>query len=256
MNPAAGNFTAARGACHAAIAQGQAYAHPHPHPPRRWPMNWHWFVAPGSALYLLPLACAMGLATMVQAPGAWGPVLRWWLAVATACLLTAASKISFYGWGTGVRAWDLTCFSGHTALAFAVWPVVLMLAVPPDRPAGRLVGLVAGTVLAGLIGYSRVPLGAHPVSEVIAGALLGATAGGVGARALRRRGPSIRMAPLLVAVLILALALPGRRLPLLPSERWFADVGVALSGRDKPVKRKKWRDVTDINISHKTNLRR
>ena len=64
------------------------------------------------------------------------------------------------------------------------------------------------------------------------------------------------MAPLLVAVLILALALPGRRLPLLPSERWFADVGVALSGRDKPVKRKKWRDVTDINISHKTNLRR
>src|SRR5690606_41020323 len=136
-------------------------------------MNWQWFVAPGSALYLIPLVLLAGAAAVIRSRQALRPVMAWWVAVAAACTLTAASKIAFYGWGTGVRAWDLTCFSGHTVLAFAVWPVVLMLALPASRPQLRVGGLLAGTVFAALIGYSRIPLGAHPPSEVVAGALLG-----------------------------------------------------------------------------------
>lgn len=217
-------------------------------------MNWQWFVAPGSALYLLPLVLLTGSAAMLRCPGARRPVMYWWLAVAGACLLTAASKIAFYGWGTGVRAWDLTCFSGHTVLAFAVWPVVLMLALPASRPPLRVAGLLSGIVFAALIGYSRIPLGAHPSSEVIAGALLGGLAGAASAWTLRRQRLSLRLAPLAIAVLILALVLPGGRMPLLPSERWFAAIGTALAGTTKPVNRKKWRDVTGINNSPKATL--
>src|SRR5690606_8435938 len=107
---------------------------------------------------------------------------------------------------------------------------------------------------AALIGYSRIPLGAHPPSEVVAGVLLGGLAGATSAWALRRQRLSLRLAPLAVAVLILALALPGRRLPLLPSEHWFAAIGTALSGRDTPVNRKKWRDVIVINNSRSATL--
>src|SRR5690606_4648031 len=212
-------------------------------------MNWQWFVAPGSALYLIPLVLLVGTAAVIRARQALRPVMAWWTAVAAACTLTAGSKIAFYGWGTGVRAWDLTCFSGHTVMAFAVWPVTLMLSMPVARPALRTAGLIAGVLLAALIGYSRIPLGAHPPCEVLAGVALGGAAALVGTRAMWRQQLPLQLAPVLAVLVVLALALPGRHLPVLPSEKWFAAAGTALSGRDAPVNRKKWRDVISINIS-------
>src|SRR5690606_20878348 len=125
---------------------GKAHAHarqsfPSPRGPL---MNWQWFVAPGSALYLIPLATLAGLAVMLRSPSGRRPVLAWWSAIAVACLITAASKIAFYGWGTGIRALDLTCFSGHTVISFAVWPVMGMLLAPPSSSAWRTAGLLAG----------------------------------------------------------------------------------------------------------------
>ena len=212
-------------------------------------MNWHWFIAPGSALYLIPLVLLAGTAAVIRSRQALPPVMVWWIAVAAACTLSAASKIAFYGWGTGVRAWDLTCFSGHTVMAFAVWPVTLMLSMPVARPALRTAGLIAGVLLAALIGYSRIPLGAHPLSEVLAGVALGGVSALVGTRAMWRQQVPLQLAPVLAVLVVLALALPGRLLPVLPSEKWFAAAGTALSGRDAPVNRKKWRDVISINIS-------
>jgi len=217
----------------------------------RNPMSWDWriFVLPGSAWLVLPLVAVLGAVLAARDPSARGPVLRWWAAIAVAVLLVAASKIAFYGWGTGVRAWDLTCFSGHTVMAFAVWPVTLMLSMPVARPALRTAGLIAGVLLAALIGYSRIPLGAHPPSEVLAGVALGGAAALVGTRAMWRQQLPLQLAPVLAVLVVLALALPGRHLPVLPSEKWFAAAGTALSGRDAPVNRKKWRDVISINIS-------
>src|SRR5690606_22629334 len=151
-------------------------------------MKWQWLVAPGSAIYLVPLVLLAGAAVVLRDRSATRAVLRWWAAVAVVCLLIAASKIAFYGWGTGIRAWDLTCFSGHTALSLAVWPVVLMLLAPAERRRRRMAAALAGVAFAGLIGYSRIPLGAHPVSEVIAGVLLGGLGAALGFSALRHRG--------------------------------------------------------------------
>jgi len=219
-------------------------------------MNWQWFVAPGSALYLIPLAALAGIAVMLRSPSGRRPVLVWWTAIAVACLLTAASKIAFYGWGTGIRAWDLTCFSGHTVISFAVWPVVGMLLAPPSRSALRIAGLLAGLTFAGLIAYSRIPIRAHPPSEVVAGLVLGGAVGLVGFFVLRRH--ALTRAFLLALALIAAVpvaATSGYLLPTLPSERWLAEIGASLAGRDKPLTRKKWKGVTSATISQNLHLR-
>lgn len=217
-------------------------------------INWQWFVAPGSALYLLPLALLAGIAILARGTGG-RAVLVWWAAILVVCLLTAASKISFYGWGTGIRAWDLTCFSGHTVISFCVWPVVGMLLLSPSSRVLRVLGLLAGISLATVIGYSRIPLGAHPVSEVVAGLLLGALAGGIGAWALRRENLPGLFAPGVGLLLLATTILPMGPLPTLPSERWFAAVGATLSGREAPWNRKSWKVVTGTTNSRGLHLR-
>lgn len=184
-------------------------------------MKWQWLVAPGSAIYLVPLVLLAGAAVVLRDRSATRAVLRWWAAVAGVCLLVAASKIAFYGWGTGVRAWDLTCFSGHTALSLAVWPVVLMLLAPQDSPGWRATAALAGTAFAGLIGYSRIPLGAHPVSEVIAGLLLGGLGAALGLQAMWRRSLHGTFLPAIVLAIGVSVVLPPDRVVAFSSEKWF-----------------------------------
>lgn len=218
-------------------------------------MSWHWLVAPGSAIYLIPLTLFAGLALLARARDARRPVLTWWGAVAGACVLAAASKISFYGWGTGIRSWNLTCLSGHTVMAFATWPVLGMLLVPPRCEPYRAAGFLAGVVMASLIAYSRIPLGAHPPSEVIAGAMVGAPAGAFGAWALRSQALPASFSALWLLIALMGALFPRTLAPKLPTERWLASVAVALSGRDEPVTRKRWNRVTKITISRDLHLR-
>jgi membrane-associated phospholipid phosphatase len=206
-------------------------------------MTWDWrlLVAPGSALFVLPLAAAIGLLLLRQA-GTRGAVLRWWCALVLAATAVAASKIAFYGWGTGIRAWNLTCFSGHTVLALGFWPVALALLVPPRRRAWRRGAAALGWGFGLLIGYSRLPLGAHPVSEVLAGVALGGATALYGLHVLRGRWLPPRSTALLAALGLLALLwLSQRTMPTLPSERWFAAIGTTLSGRDAPVDHRTWK---------------
>ena len=207
--------------------------------------DWRWFVVPGSALCVLPLVLLLGLLVMRRNdPGARAAVARWWTAVAAGALLAAASKIAFYGWGFGVRAWDLTCFSGHTVLALSLWPVALALPIPPASRLLRRLAACIGVVFALLIGLSRIELGAHPVSEVVAGALLGGGVAAVGLHALRRHWlspPRTAAVAVLMSAALLATWLGNARYPMLPSERWFATAAAQLASRGEPVDRRHWR---------------
>ena len=207
-------------------------------------MGWRWevFIAPGSALFVLPLVALLGVVLATGDRSARGPVLRWWCVVAVAGGLVAASKIAFYGWGTGIHAWDLTCFSGHTVMALAFWPVALALLVPPRRRAWRRAATVIGFACGLLVGISRIHLGAHPASEVLAGTLLGGAAAACGLHALRHhRWPPVPTVLTGLACLLVAARLSRHPAPTLPSERWFATIGTALAGRDAPVDRHRWR---------------
>lgn len=220
--------------------------------------DWRWFVVPGSALCVLPLVLLWGAALWPQAQ-ARQAVLRWWAAVAVGVLLAAGSKIAFYGWGTGVRAWDLTCFSGHTVLGFSLWPVALAVLVPARQRRLRQLAVLAGVVFALLIAISRVKLRAHPVSEVIAGVMLGGVVAAIGLHALWRHAFAPRITGTVFALLVLGAglyALPGWRFPMLPTERWLARTGAALAGRDAPVDRRRWRDVSILSPATETSLSR
>ncbi|MEJ2801463.1 phosphatase PAP2 family protein [Comamonadaceae bacterium PP-2] len=124
----------------------------------------------GNSKWLLPAACLLVLAS---GPHRWQLGWRWLSGLAVASLVVLVSKLAFMGWGIGSRAWDFTGFSGHAAISAAIYPVALGLLVGFRW---RIWGALAGVALALLISYSRLPLHAHSVSEVVLGSLVGLSA--------------------------------------------------------------------------------
>lgn len=168
-------------------------------------------------------------------------IRHWLLWLSGACLLVAASKVAFYGWGIGVRAWNLTCFSGHTVLALGFWPMFGAILVSPQRPRLRLAMICLGLCLGILAGLSRALLGVHSLSEVLAGIALGGGVAGLSLRALRAIWLPLGRVLVASAVVLVLSAWGGSRLaPPLPTERWFRQVATALSGNEKPYSRHRW----------------
>jgi membrane-associated phospholipid phosphatase len=106
----------------------------------------------------------------------------WCVVFGTGSMVIMVSKLAFMGWGIGSPRLNFTGFSGHTAIATSVWPVLLWLAAaqwttrrPLAFPAERGLRLAAlvGWSLGAAIGISRLAVFAHSVSEVIGGFILG-----------------------------------------------------------------------------------
>lgn len=208
-------------------------------------MDWLFLTSLGSAALVWPLAIALGLVLWGEQVR-WADVVRWWLGLALASALVAGTKVLFYGWGTGIRAWDLTCFSGHATLATAFWPVAVA-ALAGNSRWGRWLGGLGGLGLGVAVAVSRVALHAHPVSEAVAGVLLGALVAGVGLAALKTRRPPAtlrRVLPAGLAVLAVFVG-AGRWVPSVPTEDWLQHLGVVLAGRDRPVDRRHWQAQPD-----------
>lgn len=136
-------------------------------------MNWQWVSFFGDSTVLLPSAAAVFMVLFLRRPSrqiAW----QWGLLFGITGAIVSASKLAFMGWGIGIRELDFTGFSGHTALSTAFWPIFLWLLCARGSIALRRIAMVMGYLLAGLVGYSRLAIHAHSLSEVIAGLLLGA----------------------------------------------------------------------------------
>lgn len=167
---------------------------------------WRTLSALGDSRWLLPMALVL-LITLPRADARlkW----RWLLAIAVTGGVTLASKLAFMGWGIGIKSVHFTGFSGHAAMSSVIYPVVgALLAGTGKRP--RTIGLVIGVLLATAIAWSRIPLHAHSLSEVIAGLMLGL---GCSTWAMHTAGPSSRpnavaAAAAVLAGMVLPLALP------------------------------------------------
>lgn len=94
---------------------------------------------------------------------------RWVAAIFATTVVTTASKVAFLGFGFGIAALDFTGFSGHSMYATSILPVLAALV-------GGRRGAIVGMLLALLVTYSRVDLGAHSWSEALAGLALGGAA--------------------------------------------------------------------------------
>jgi membrane-associated phospholipid phosphatase len=204
--------------------------------------DWNWLTPLGHIAVVWPLMIATA-ALLVARPGghaAMRGISVWLASMAFASLLVAASKVAFYGWGTGIREWNLTCLSGHSVLAMGFWPVALAVLVPSRFPRGRRAAWIAGALIGLLVGVSRVQLNAHPASEVVAGISVGLLVAAVSLKALAEACLGARQAATAAALIALLCVSNGTHLPNVPTERWLASWGAALSGNDKPVHRDAW----------------
>ena len=165
--------------------------------------GWNLFTRLGDSELLLPL---VPLAAMWLWLGAGlGPLARRWLGgMAIAALITVASKIAFFGWQIGVAEWDFTGVSGHAMFSCASYPMLFWVVCMNRSRRWQLVGVAAGTLLGLLIAYSRLPVQAHSVSEVVTGALLGLCVSAA-CLPLQRQGPALPMWAPGAAVVLLGL---------------------------------------------------
>jgi membrane-associated phospholipid phosphatase len=155
---------------------------------------------------------------------------RWVGAIVATTAVTTASKVAFLGFGIGIAALDFTGFSGHSMYATAILPVLAAII------AGRA-GAVFGVLLALLITYSRVNLGAHSTSEAIAGMVLGAAAAGWTLADYLAHPGAVRAPWWLPLLLVCWLAFVPLRAPPSRTHNVVVSLALKLSGRTRPYTR-------------------
>lgn len=143
----------------------------------------------GSAAVLVPLTLAVGLATGLAArarAGGWRPLAALSLAGTGAWASMAVMKdlvarprpddalVAAGGWAFP---------SGHSADSAAWWLTAALVAAP-WAPRARPALLAAGAAIALVVGATRVVLGVHHATDVVAGWALGVLWAGAAARLL------------------------------------------------------------------------
>lgn len=187
------------------------------------------------------LAPAVGLGVLLLAGSAPGRVVvaRWLLGLAAGTVFTTASKVAFLGWGYGVARWNFTGASGHAMYAAAIFPVLLAVAALWIAGGqGRRWGAWLGMGLALVVGWSRIEVHAHSVSEVLMGLALG---GAISAWVLPSLAAVDEVAPRLSVVLPVALSvwlgLGVHWAPPPRTHQWVTALALRLSGHDRPFTR-------------------
>lgn len=201
-------------------------------------MNWQWVSFFGDSTVLLPSAAALFVVLLLRRPSrllAW----QWGLLFGITGTIVCASKLAFMGWGVGIREIDFTGFSGHTALSAAFWPIFLWLLCARGTVALRRVAIVAGYMLAGLVGFSRLAIHAHSTSEVVAGLVLG-SCGSALFLLFQRRGSCAVDARLswggLLSLIIIPAALLNTGVKA-PTQSLLGEIAVKLGPLEKPFTR-------------------
>lgn len=195
---------------------------------------WHLLTRLGEAEILLPAALltAAALAAREQTRKL---ALGWMLLVAAAAVLTTASKVAFIGWGLGLAALNFTGVSGHAMFASAIYPLLMVSCVSAATPLRRRMALVLGCVLALVVAISRIEVGAHSPSEVIAGLLLGGTASAI---ALGYMPPApIAVRPLVLALTLAWVAVTPFQLHASQTHSLVTRLALAMSGHEAPYTR-------------------
>jgi membrane-associated phospholipid phosphatase len=199
--------------------------------------NWIAITRVGGVNVMLPAAVA--IAAWLGASRAWRMAACWCLLFAGVLAVTVASKLSFIGWGVGIRSLDFTGVSGHAARAMAVVPTIVFLGLLQARRRARIAGVAIGVMFAMLIAISRLTLHAHSISEVVAGCLLGGAACALFAAKFDR--PRMAAPGRAVAALVISASIAATTLKPAPTQRWMIASALYLSGHDRPYIRQGWR---------------
>ncbi|MBS0444943.1 MAG: phosphatase PAP2 family protein [Proteobacteria bacterium] len=194
---------------------------------------WHLITRLGEAQVMLPATFAV-LAWFALRPN--GRALAgWWFGLMSAAVaLTTASKIAFIGYGVGIAGINYTGVSGHSMFAAVVYPLLFRV-LASGSPLRERIALAGGIALAALVGYSRLVLGAHSLSEVLAGWALGGLA--TAAALWLARVPAVRLPAWLPLAVFTVVPLLVGSAPPSRSHDIVTRLSLAISGRSAPYTR-------------------
>ena len=156
--------------------------------------------------------------------------LRWMAGIFATTAITTVSKVAFLGFGVGIAAVDFTGFSGHSMYATSILPVLAAIV-------GGRRGAIVGVLLALLITYSRVDLGAHSWSEALAGLALGAAAAWWTLADYLAHPGAVRAPWWLPVLLAVWLTLLPMHAPPSRTHSLVVSISLKLSGRTRPYTR-------------------
>lgn len=199
----------------------------------------------GHTAVMVPAAGAV--AVWLASARAWKQALWWCLIFAAGLGLVALSKIGFLGWGLELPAIGFKALSGHAWRATAVVPVLFFVVLQGAPARWRIAGVALGILLSMGIGALLVVFRFHTVSEVVASAMLGLSAGSVFMR-LATTLPAPRVSGWAAPASLLAFAVICGLKPSQVSHR-LVDVALFLSGRDQPYR---WTRQVEVCAAHPT----
>ncbi|MDQ9169137.1 phosphatase PAP2 family protein [Oxalobacteraceae bacterium R-40] len=196
-------------------------------------ISWNGLTAIGDSKVMLP-AAAFILAWLASA-GARKAVLWWCLLFGMAFALVVASKLAFIGWGIGIPALDFTGISGHAMRATAIIPVLVFLVFQQSDARIQKLAVSGGFLLGVLIAMSRVMVGAHSVSEALAGASLGIAVSAAFLRFAQPMQPLVINRALVASCMVVLGALTLTKPA--PTKIWLKEAGLYMSGKSQPFSR-------------------
>jgi membrane-associated phospholipid phosphatase len=196
---------------------------------------WHILTRLGEAQILLPAAALTAVALFARLETR-RLALSWMMLIITAAVITTASKVAFIGWGIGWADINFTGVSGHAMFAAAIYPILMMTFVPGQLRGNHRFSLALGCALALLVGLSRIEVGAHSWSEVLAGLMVG---GAVTATALAISKPSvISLRPIVPVILLAWVAVMPFELHASQTHSLVIRLALAMSGNETPFTRR------------------
>jgi membrane-associated phospholipid phosphatase len=201
---------------------------------------WHWLTRLGEIQILMPGAL-LALLALARRSDTHALAIRWLSGLLLGALITTGSKLAFIGWGLGVAELDFTGFSGHAMFAAAIYPMLLGTLNSRLPPGSQKLAIGLGFALAGMVGVSRIMVGAHSGSEVLAGLALGTA---VSFFALARSPlPRATVGPLIPALVALWFLLSPVHAPTLQTHSLVTRLSLLMSGHQHPYTRSDmWRD--------------
>lgn len=195
---------------------------------------WHILTRLGEAEILLPAAGLTAIALFARSETR-RLALNWMVLIIMAAVITTASKVAFIGWGVGWADINFTGVSGHAMFAAAMYPILMITVVAGQLRGNHRLSLALGCALAILVGLSRIEVGAHSWSEVLAGLVVG---GAVSATALAISETSvILIRPIVPAIVLAWVAVMPFELHASQTHSLVARLAVAISGNETPFKR-------------------
>ena len=196
--------------------------------------SWLYVTRLGEAEIVLPVML-VSMSWLLRRPGH-ARLVSWWSGlVAGAVLVTLATKVAFIGFGVGVAVIDFTGVSGHAMFAALAYPLLAGVLCTGSPTLQRRCAVAVGIGLALAVGFSRVMVGAHSVSEVLAGLALGGVAG---AAALHRARHPISTVPVWLPLgMVLWLGITPVGAPVSNTHGLVTRLALALSGRALPYTR-------------------